>query len=912
MSFSMVGRKNPGLDEISLMYTAVTVSPSTMISKTGHLIMELHHQLVSDRFQCGVMSINNLANPYWWMMSCTVPFLTAILCVSKVTSGQIHVVEESHDSSVLDKNCVVYSGKCYLFLLDNVHKWHFKSSCLTNISRFEFLFDAIESQFPPLWQCDGKKLIAYEKVIDKFIYSKFYFSEKEKVDGLVIQKSRILPSNPNTKNLAFRCNDGAFISYFQVCDGVLDCSINRSEEEENCTCSVDEVHAGCKFVISSNKSQCSLFYRTLKDGMCNMYLSPLAFQHSLGENENSENLLLSCRKNGKPGYPVSDICKYELDQRGQLTPCQDGEHMQNCRNFECLTLFKCPGYFCIPWRYLCDGKIDCPGGHDENVKTLCGVSRTCMHLFKCKGTSICVHQSDICDGTTDCLAGDDELICALKGSPCSAECDCLTFVLRCIDISFPDFKTEGWHILQHYVILLERNTFVNKRLVSTIFSNAVLLSIINCSLQVLDLNYGRLQHLLLLDVNTNEISFISPISFKFTFDIKIINISRNEVREINQETFSNLTLLCLDLSENQVSTISFSINSSVHFLRLEMNSLSGMSDVVLLDVIILRTNEPRVCCLFPNVKTCILEISMWQPCYQLLSKTLLASIFCTILTGCAVSIMSMVSQQQMIAKGLVKTHGFAEITHVISIQSLCFVVYVVVLVCTDLSQKYIVVLNNVQWMSSLTCFISFCFSLDYLISVPVLLCFMSYSRLMVVLKPFDASRRSRKKINMCLTGITLGSVSLTFGVALLAWLLQQSTNSELCFPLFSFTRKLTVTQLTAFLCASEMIICFGIFFGFSVALVLSLKSSQKCVEGSSSRKATNTSVYVQLIVTNLSNFVSWIGSLVLFFCSLFEAVSPAVSAWLIVIIPLNIIVFSASVLSVSLSKLVKHGKGNLS
>ena len=28
-------------------------------------------------------------------------------------------------------------------------------------------------------------------------------------------------------------------------------------------------------------------------------------------------------------------------------------------------MFKCPGYHCIPWSYVCDGKWDCPHGYDE-------------------------------------------------------------------------------------------------------------------------------------------------------------------------------------------------------------------------------------------------------------------------------------------------------------------------------------------------------------------------------------------------------------------------------------------------------------------------------------------------------------------------------------------------------------------
>ncbi len=34
--------------------------------------------------------------------------------------------------------------------------------------------------------------------------------------------------------------------------------------------------------------------------------------------------------------------------------------------FECPeTYFKCPGNYCIPYQYLCDGEWHCPDGEDE-------------------------------------------------------------------------------------------------------------------------------------------------------------------------------------------------------------------------------------------------------------------------------------------------------------------------------------------------------------------------------------------------------------------------------------------------------------------------------------------------------------------------------------------------------------------
>ena len=87
-------------------------------------------------------------------------------------------------------------------------------------------------------------------------------------------------------------------------------------------------------------------------------------------------------------YEISEICNYKLDSMNHLHPCRNGEHLQNCRMFECNMMYKCPRYHCIPWYYICDGKWDCPGGYDESTIQNCGSDRLCANLFKCKNSEM--------------------------------------------------------------------------------------------------------------------------------------------------------------------------------------------------------------------------------------------------------------------------------------------------------------------------------------------------------------------------------------------------------------------------------------------------------------------------------------------------------------------------------------------
>ena len=82
---------------------------------------------------------------------------------------------------------------------------------------------------------------------------------------------------------------------------------------------------------------------------------------------------------------------------------------------------------CISDLFLCDGKVDCDNGEDEqNCSHLCNVLNATPHYclarchpencachelyFQCSSGG-CIHSSKVCDGETDCVSGEDEFIC---------------------------------------------------------------------------------------------------------------------------------------------------------------------------------------------------------------------------------------------------------------------------------------------------------------------------------------------------------------------------------------------------------------------------------------------------------------------------------------------------------------------
>ena len=113
-----------------------------------------------------------------------------------------------------------------------------------------------------------------------------------------------------------------------------------------------------------------------------------------------------------------------------------GTHLTDCKEHFCgLKYFKCPGHYCIPWRYKCDTVWHCPFGRDErNCQR-----KSCPGMFRCSSSIhsvICLALEDICNNYSDChLTNDDEHLCKPCIPNCPNNCHCLGYVIHCRNIT---------------------------------------------------------------------------------------------------------------------------------------------------------------------------------------------------------------------------------------------------------------------------------------------------------------------------------------------------------------------------------------------------------------------------------------------------------------------------------------------
>ena len=346
---------------------------------------------------CTLMYLANLADPKWMSIECEISWLGNVMCMMQNNRKTLVQTPQSPELQRRQKSCFVKINYCYEFLWYSAGKGkrmmikQKERPLKLQIKDFKYIFDAINVLFPPIFSQDFSYFTTYKRYFNTYIF------ENHKVKNNSIKAFYIQETNSSlfiTKSgNIFECSGKVFISHVLLCDGKQDCPHDASDEI-GCKCSSSEFyHSKCKYVITSNEKEvCSIFYHSLRDGNCILYwissneidsFKNQTFQcKDVGSIPKSmENDLVSdclpeaedelhlyylsyyieiytchnmsqipCRKHHSQCYSISDICVYKLDKFGYLRPCRTGEHLQNCTKFECNMQFKCPGYYCIPYR----------------------------------------------------------------------------------------------------------------------------------------------------------------------------------------------------------------------------------------------------------------------------------------------------------------------------------------------------------------------------------------------------------------------------------------------------------------------------------------------------------------------------------------------------------------------------------
>ncbi len=685
---------------------------------------------------CTAMLLLNLAQPHWISVKCNESLVRSVYC--QITKKpNFEMFRESPE--VWQANmatCGVFSVKiknlCYSF------RWCFLQTARKHTQKRNFkimdleqLFDAVVGSFPPIVTANLSHSVSFHKCSKTKRCEYKLIDRDSKVFLVDINKERkeVVPGT------LYKCSGGEYISALYVCDGKNDCA-DSGQDESGCECSSTKNGVNiCKYYITpSGHKSCSVFYVKAPQNECHLFafgafsnikglgqrgdmagdnlllgrLTPEFYTLDISASEYKQNCgekgQLSCNHPNPPCCNTSEICAFKLNKNGQLKICRTGQHVQNCTRFNCNMMFKCPDFYCIPWSYLCDNKWDCPGGIDESTKYLCGEQSKCSHLFKCRQYHTCVHFRNLCDGHRDCLLGDDEYFCSLQTSICPTLCACLLFSLKCYNATL----TEKNHLFYNSV-WLESIIFAHGKLVS-LFPEAIVFSIVDSGMRdscLLSLNMNKL---IKLDVSVNRITVLKNKCFQHSCELKIMDLSRNQIICIEQEAFHNLSnLLSLNLTSNPIQSNDFlSGLIRIEMLSFEFKDIAYVSRDMLENTAVgfIQTDTYHLCCLLSlQVTACTAKFPWYISCSGLLTETTLQVMFsavCSIIF--ILNLTSILCQQVSNQKGLEKIRAHGITVTSMNVADLVCTVPLCILWAADLNFSENIVFRETQWRSSNLCF----------------------------------------------------------------------------------------------------------------------------------------------------------------------------------------------------------------
>ena len=783
---------------------------------------------------CVAMLLSNLAHAEWIHIPCKKPALVNhVFCLIEEYDHNQTMSLHSDNITLYDASCVMVEKTCHLVIWTSKEKEPFKDISF-NIRLFQVLFNAVDVIFPPIFSYNFSYIFKYQ------IYSNYYHYKKEinyknTTEGLYFN-----PKSAKKFKIGgniFKCDSGIYISYYFVCDGEIDCSAKEKTDENSCLCNRTQKYSTkCKYLIEKSISgkDCGAFYYKSYDGSCTMftffesvqshnYLLPsnssgffscddgtlisnvlvndlVADCGPKGEDEEVLNTIyandisnqchmkyqIPCGKGHVRCYNVSEICTFKLNEMNVLHPCRTGEHLQNCVQFECNMMFKCPHYYCVPWSYVCDGKWDCPGGTDE--LGICHEERVCKNMFKCRISHMCIHLGDICNDQFDCPERDDENMCSLSNQICPLGCQCLTFAIRCFNIT--SFRFDLQKHLPYYILNINLSS---QEFVENILNNTkILISLFISTKHKLSLICAILPPLtetIYLHFTQNKIFRITSYCFSNSARLKLIKLNGNMISYINHKAFNNLSSLnYINLQNNSLLDFDlFILAECPHFKWLSLHQNVFMQIVekslknIKLEIVL--SDDYRICCVLGSNVKCSTSPPWYKSCSTLLpTMAFKLSFYFLSSVIILVNLASIVLQKVSLKTGCENTAAFGISVASVNISDLLCGVYITIIWISDFVHSGTFVLKEISWLSSIPCFIIFGTSLYFNILSPLLLSYMSFSRLMVVMSPLDSKFKESKFNLHCVFSLFCWTLVLTTGITITVWTLYNNVPFSLCSP----------------------------------------------------------------------------------------------------------------------------------
>ena len=885
----------------------------------------MNYMKISATKVCAILNLNILSFHHVFFAPCSSPLLYDVFCTNKTYS-----IENTSQSTIqfCEKTKIMKNNSCFSFhwetSTNETQNQHCNlcntQSIVKNMWDVSVIFDAVKRHVLLIY--NGTHTIRYQRSANVVRHQTVHDVPQGSTVVTMLHSQGV---KNTTHSHLFVCNAGVHISAAFLCDGTNDCLHNDALDENLDVCPI----------LSAPTENCPLLFYKHSNGSCLMYIildkhihvkmKQAQVQHSILEN--IANIFgnfcyrkgkLSCFDGSKSCFTVSEICLYRLSFENNLTPCIHGEHMESCKDFECNVFFKCPGYHCIPWAYVCDGKWDCPFGYDESLSAGCSSTRVCHNLFKCRNSNTCIHLSDVCDGSNDCPHNHDELLCDLKGTPCPKACQCLLYAVTCGNITHHSIFLAD--LTPYYAVTLMniklnngKNQSYNFRISS---SNIHILVTINFFLRECCLLVREIPNLCHLNLTQNQIIFLNEGCFCKNSNLKVLSLKDNLLTKIHSNVFSPaLELHVFDLRNNSLSSLSSNDFNNIFKVRILFLASNNFTNVhfdtfqnVKIETVV--TENQVICCLVQNTSFCSATNLFNIDCASLIPTTTLKVMFYVVSAQITVFNILSTILQKMSSMWVDPSIVFAIIVVAVNLADFGNAIPLFVMWISDLVFHEKFILKREIWTSGLACYSHFCFQLFCSVFNSTSLCFFALSRLMVVLSPMTTTFKRTKFVLRSTVISALTAIVFSLGMTFLTWFFDKnhSLSHSLCSPFVDPTRYVITIQICTWITALFQISAAIFIVVVHSKLFLALKTHEKTMEEARTKQKSNTPALVQLVLFTLSSFFCWVPKNIIHLVFLFLPTYPTVVLiWVsVVVTPMNSVVNPLVFIGVSIRKIKKH------
>ncbi len=566
-----------------------------------------------------------------------------------------------------------------------------------------------------------------------------------------------------------------------MCDGLRDCE--NSDDEEHCTTFSNIVpHVEiCKMIFSEDfvslQQYCPRPYhvnsnKTLQMACGNVWtnLSKLTFDFS---HKASKDVFKSQIEN-------NSYCTYELNDCGFIKEHPNGAHLISCENHTCPDKhFKCPGFYCIPWRYVCNDRTDCPGGTDEIA---CN-RMSCPGMFKCKGSVICLSLENLCDSVSDCgYPNEDEMFCSDRTQHCPQSCSCLLFSISCRKNKL-DMNSKLNIFLSIHLVKV---TFDQGYEIMDSLDKPIILTLNYCNLTYVckkEKKQKQLRHIVAMDFSNNKINELGKTCFVKMKNIRLLNMSKNILDSISSFVFSSCTHLeKIDISHNNIIWLhdhAFLGVSNISFLNITNNPVVFVGTYAFSSANIkhIFSDQFKVCCIKPSRETTCTARPTWPNTCGRFIKEITVRILAFVICGLGI-LMNISSVIIILKKILPGAESYANaITCLCISDTLCCGSLMIILTADEIMRESYLSFEH-TWRGNFFCY---CSSLLYNTSnlFPIFtINVLAFTRYSVIRSPLTSKFLDKN----FMTRICIGTCFLAISMSALLMVLHIVTTNSLQLP----------------------------------------------------------------------------------------------------------------------------------